>query len=342
LTDVDIWLYERPTGSFRRRQIVDAKFKAKPKAVERLLWTKGLLELLQVDGAYVATTDNRPMLKDISSRLGILVLDGADLKRMGDSEKVFFADRMSEDDLDKSIKAVDKGRRNKILQLAYQDLKAGLIDNFGSGTVNRTLEHFISFVQSLGSSHPNSAAAGVLLRLTYISASIISVALDYSLAQVAFKSPDERRKTILNVIRYGDEDAVSGMEKVRVAAALVERYAQNGRSISQSMLNSVQADFQSIPAEIIADHVLIQLKGDALFRIARSLEYEGFKIELKGYDQLSIEEKSFLGVLMDFAGLDRSKFAEAWSGSEAAQTTTIQSKTNSNGESDSLGSLFDT
>jgi hypothetical protein len=132
------------------------------------------------------------------------------------------------------------------------------------------------------------------------------------------------------------------MEKVRVAAALVERYAQNGRSISQSMLNSVQADFQSIPAEIIADHVLIQLKGDALFRIARSLEYEGFKIELKGYDQLSIEEKSFLGVLMDFAGLDRSKFAEAWSGSEAAQTTTIQSKTNSNGESDSLGSLFDT
>ena len=33
LTDVDLWLYERPTGSSRRRQIVDAKSKNKPKAV---------------------------------------------------------------------------------------------------------------------------------------------------------------------------------------------------------------------------------------------------------------------------------------------------------------------
>src|SRR5690606_12048763 len=113
LTDVDVWLYERPTGSFRRRQIVDAKSKLKPKAIERLLWTKGLVELFQVDGAYVATTDNRPILKDISSRLVVSVLDGADLKRMAESEKVLFVDRLSEEELDKAIKAVDKGRRNK-------------------------------------------------------------------------------------------------------------------------------------------------------------------------------------------------------------------------------------
>jgi hypothetical protein len=48
LTDIDLWLYERPTGSSRRRQIVDAKSKTKPKAVERLLWTKGLAQLLDV------------------------------------------------------------------------------------------------------------------------------------------------------------------------------------------------------------------------------------------------------------------------------------------------------
>ena len=47
LTDIDLWLYERPTGSARRRQIVDAKSKSRPKTVERLLWTKGLAEALE-------------------------------------------------------------------------------------------------------------------------------------------------------------------------------------------------------------------------------------------------------------------------------------------------------
>src|SRR6266481_1525900 len=59
LTDIDLWLYERPSGSARRRLVVDAKFKSKPKAAERLFWTKGLSEFLRMDGAYVATTDSR-------------------------------------------------------------------------------------------------------------------------------------------------------------------------------------------------------------------------------------------------------------------------------------------
>lgn len=341
LTDIDIWLYERPTGSSRRRQIVDAKSKLKPKAIERLLWTKGLFELLQVDGAYVATTDNRSILKEISSRLGVSVLDGTDLKRMAESERILYPDRLSEEDFDAEIKAVDKGRRNKELQISYQDMKAGLIDEFGSGTVNRALEHFISYAQTLGSSYPNSDAAKVALRLAYIAASIVAVTLDFSLAKVSFKSLEERRRTILSVIRYGAENEISGMEKVRVAAALVERYAPNGRSISQSMLNAIKEDLQRVPAEVVADHVLSQLKGDGLFRIARSLEFEGFKIEPRGFDQLPVEEKSFLGVLMDFAGHDRSAFADAWKGRIIPSASAVNFEDAPLGIDDNPGQLFD-
>ena len=42
LTDVDLWLYERPTGTSRRVQICDIKYKQRPKAVERIFWTSGL------------------------------------------------------------------------------------------------------------------------------------------------------------------------------------------------------------------------------------------------------------------------------------------------------------
>lgn len=58
LTDIDLWLYERPSGSMRRRLLVDAKLKAKPKAAERLLWAKGAQRSLGLDGAYVARSES--------------------------------------------------------------------------------------------------------------------------------------------------------------------------------------------------------------------------------------------------------------------------------------------
>jgi len=317
LTDVDIWIYEQSNGSSRRRQIVDAKSKLKPKAIERVLWTKGLLELLQVDGAHVATTDCRSVIKDVATRLGISILDGADLKRMSESEKIIFPERLSEEDLDKLIKSIDKGRRSKEFQTGYQDLKAGLIDEFGPGTVNRSIDHFIAFARLLASSHPSSPAAETALRLAYIAASIVALTLDFCLAKVFFKSAEDRRKTISNIIRFGDEEEGPGLEKVRVAAALIERYTPNGRAVSQSMLNSIRTDLQNIPAEVITDHVLTQMKGVSLFQLARSLESEGFRMKPRGFDQLKLEEKSFLGVLLDFAGLERSAFADSWSGGSA-------------------------
>lgn len=318
LTDIDLWLYERPTGSSRRRQIVDVKSKLKPKAIERLLWTKGLYELLGVDGAYVATTDNRLVLKQISSRLGVSILDGSDLKRMSESEKILFSDRLSEESFDNLIKAVDKGRRNKNLQNSYHDLKAALIDEFGASTVNRALEHFSSFSRFIASSHPGNSAAEAGLRLSYLAASITAIALDFSLAKIPFKSAEERRKTIISVIRYGEDDESNGLEKVRIAAALVEKYAPGGRAISQSMINAVREDYARIPAEIIADHILIHLKNDGLYRVARTLESEAFGVVLRPFDELSVEEKSFLGVLMDFCGVERDLFAGSWSGNETA------------------------
>lgn len=323
LTDVDIWLYERPTGSSRRRQIVDAKSKTKPKAVERLFWTKGLYELLEVDGAYIATTDTRPLLKEMSRRLGLSVLDGADIKRMADSDRVLLPNRISEEEMVTKIKDFDKSRRIKETQNAYNDLKAALIDRFGGGTVNRALEHVAGFSDALVSCHPKSIGAEVNLRLLYIAASISAIALDFSLTKVSFKSADERRKTVLNVIRYGEEDESRGLEKVRIATALIERYAANGSAVAQSVSQAIKADFSKIPAEIIADHILKSLKSDDLFRLARSLELRAFGSDLLGFDDLPTEEKSFLGVLLDFSGIDRSSVAEGWVSSMAAKAVEI-------------------
>jgi hypothetical protein len=158
---------------------------------------------------------------------------------------------------------------------------------------------------------------------------------------VSFKSADERRNTVLNVIRYGDEDEVTGTEKVRVAAALVERYVPNGRAISLSMLNAINDDFEKVPAEVLAEYLIGQLKGDSLFRLGRTLEFEGFSSKVRGFDELALEEKSFLGMLMDFAGLERARFADAWKRPQVEETTDIRSKNEEHPLSDSPGPLFD-
>lgn len=312
LTDVDLWLYERPTGSSRRRQIVDAKSKNKPKAVERLFWTKGLSELLEVEGAYIATTDTRPLLKEMSRRLGVSILDGTDLKRMADSEKVLLPYRLPEETFQDKIKEVDRSRRNKDLQNSHSDLKAALIDNFGSGTVNRALEHVFGFGQSLSASHPNSPGAEIALRLLYFAISICAISLDYSFSKVSFKSSEEKRKTLLNVIRYGEENEDRGLEKVRIATALIERYAQNGRALSHTVSQSIRDEYSKIPAEIIADFVLKNLRSDGLFSLARILESRAYSNQLLGYDDLSSEEKSLIGTMLDFSRLDRTSIAKAW------------------------------
>jgi len=76
VTDIDLWLYERPAALTRRRLIVDAKNKQRPKSAERIIWSNGLRDALQVDGAIVATTDQRDSARRLAKHVGVTLLDG--------------------------------------------------------------------------------------------------------------------------------------------------------------------------------------------------------------------------------------------------------------------------
>ena len=99
LTDVDLWLYERPTGTSRRVQICDIKYKQRPKAIERIFWTRGLADALDVDGAYIATTDKRKNIREIANKLDLQLIDGADIQRIQGSHAVLFPNRIDDERL---------------------------------------------------------------------------------------------------------------------------------------------------------------------------------------------------------------------------------------------------
>lgn len=82
ITDIDIWLYDRPSPVSRHRIIVDAKNKSTPKAIERIFWTKGLQHVLGIEQSIVATTDRRSAVSEFEKEQDVLILDGAFLDRL--------------------------------------------------------------------------------------------------------------------------------------------------------------------------------------------------------------------------------------------------------------------
>ena len=80
-----------------------------------------------------------------------------------------------------------------------------------------------------------------------MAASVVAIAFDFVLASVSFRSHNERRNTVVNVIRYGFEDEDIGLAKVRVTTALIEKYATNGRTLARNIEQAVRRDFERIP-----------------------------------------------------------------------------------------------
>lgn len=111
VTDIDLWLYERPAALTRRRLIVDAKNKQRPKASERIIWCRGLQDALNVDGVIVATTDQRESARRLAQTVGVTLLDGDAVSKLLQSEKLHQETQLFSNELDalvkKSTKAVD-------------------------------------------------------------------------------------------------------------------------------------------------------------------------------------------------------------------------------------------
>lgn len=327
LTDVDLWLYERPTGTSRRVQICDIKYKQRPKAVERIFWTSGLADALDVDGAYIATTDKRKSLRSVAEKLGLQLLDGTDIQRIQNSQSVLYAERMGDEQLVAELQAVDKSFRNRSLQDARFDILSALAEGFGAPSAVRALEGFSRLATAAVAYHPDSQAARSAGRLAYLAASIACQSLDYVSVGAAFRTIDERRDLILQAVRLGALGGDDGQQTLRLAMALIEKYAPGGRGTAAVVEAGLKRDLDRIPAEIVADQAVRLLKADHLFTTGRELEMASYHVELPTFDGLSVQTKSMLGALLDYASVDRERFANAWQADLSTTTASAHAMT---------------
>lgn len=312
LTDVDLWLYERPTGSARRVQICDIKYKQRPKAVERIFWTSGLATALKVDGAYVATTDKRKNLRIVAENLDLQLIDGNDIQRMLASHNILYSQRITDESLIDILRSIDLDLRGKFFQSSRDQILSSLSEGFGARSAVKALESFSRLASSAISYRPNSPASIASGRLAYLAAAIVCESLDFVSVAAAFRPLDERRDLILQAVRYGDLASDQGQRSLRLALALIEKYSPAGKASATAVEQGLKKDLESIPAEIIADQAMKLLKSDQLFLVGKDLEMESYSLSVTSFDYLNNASKAMLGALLDYSGVDRQRFATAW------------------------------
>jgi len=312
VTDIDLWLYERPAALTRRRLIVDVKNRRSPKVSERLIWIKGLQAALGVDGAIVATTDTRQSARKLARSLNVILLDGDAVSKLSNSEQLKSTDQLSSEEFDEIVRKVDKGRHSDEWRHNFHDARASLVFGMGAQSTNRNLAASAFFGEQTLLAQPNSEQAKTGVRLLYFTTALAAISLDYVLADQAFQSQDNRRKSIIGSIRFGDPEGVPGLQTIRAAIGLARKYIENGNAAAKQIEHGFYGEAEHIPAEIIAEYVARISTSDALFNTAREIAWASTSRVLPSFDRLSTEAKSLLGVVLDFNGISREKIALAW------------------------------
>ncbi len=304
VTDVDIWLYLRPSPLGRERVGVDAKDRGRPKAMERVLWAKGLQSVLGLDRAIVATTDKRPSLKAFGDRHAVLVLDGTFLAKLEGNGTPAPSERLSEEEFINSIIA---GREDKLLgqwRMRLRTAKARLLTHLEFDGCNAWLEECGYFIEQILASSRREGAC----RLLYLALSFLLVGLDFSTRNLAFEPQDARRKAIEEGFRYGSDGKAGIDRSLRLATSLVEAYGPGGSSLSSQLRFRLGEDLQKMPAEILAEYFSrLEVTRD-LFPLARAFEARAFARAFTPPSALDSQGQALLGVILDFLKVDRQRF----------------------------------
>jgi hypothetical protein len=286
VSDVDLWLYIRTSALHRSRSNVDVKARQRAKAFERVLWARGLQAILALDDAIVATTDKRPAVKRFALQHGVKVLDGKFLQRLQSrtsngrlTEEEFFYE-IDTENLDK-VRGQWRGRLDAA--------KAKLVTGLDFSGCNFWLNEACFFLSKFAISERRSAA----LRAFYLMVAFFHLGLDFRYREFAFEQDEDRRRILLRGFQQGEKDWTEFRELLRTAAP----------ELSRELENLKQTGRESMLAQYFAETRV----SSRLFDVAKRFETLAFARALPWPETIDAELKSVVGVLADYAAVDRRK-----------------------------------
>jgi hypothetical protein len=300
VTDIDLWLYGK-TGVFRERINVDIKNKKTPQAIERFFWALGVMQVLRLERCIVVTTESNPAVVEFGRRSNVAVIDGQYLQ---DAQAKPDTNRLSEEDLLKAIHPADAEELGKELHGRYLTAKARLLTQMTFDGCNLQLVDGRKCLEEM-MAYPGAQMS--VRRVFYAISSYVAVTVDYLAAKMEFTDQDRRRHAIESGLRYGAAGRYRLDEFSRILVACKSPDRPEDNEVISRIVNTLKAEAGGLRVDIIAEYMAKQLSTAGLFDLAVQLESHAFAIECPPIVGLPTELKSFVMMLADFYGMDRTK-----------------------------------
>lgn len=300
VTDIDAWLYGRQSASVRTRIIVDVKDKRSPKAFERIIWARGMQLALGCDRAIVATTDGGAKIVRFAHQQKVALLTKDFLDRL--RSKLDTSDRMTLEQFIDNIQIYRDHKQDGDWLRRISDAKSALISLQGYPAFNKAIATFGFFAERAQTRPLHKEQA---LRGAYLTGALACIALDSALERVVYEDQASRYRAIADGVTYGDAGDARVQSSIRTVLEVIAKGMANGRVVSRQANDALEKMFESVRADIIAEHFTKEHNAGALVAVAKELDDHAHFVDATKIQTLSIDAKSVLGVFADFVQAKR-------------------------------------
>lgn len=300
VTDIDLWIYTRPSAHSRHIAIVDIKNKRKGKAFERAIWVKGLQAAVRANEAIIASQSAKDAVHRFSGRLNVRVISGsvfeAIIKRYSEDTT-----RLSYEALDQDWKKVAMGQGNLKARL---DVSRG---SLSKGISFASLNHWLDEAATLLTlAVERERTPGPIIRAVYLCSALVAIGADYLGKEHSLSEAPVRLDYFQSGLRFGRPDSGVTRSYLDFAESIVtEFYDQTGAAAAQ-VRSGFENAAKNMPIEGLAEFFSRPNAGAELFKAALALEAACFARDVVKPSELqSTEAKTILGLISDYAGLKR-------------------------------------
>lgn len=306
VTDVDLWLYGRPSPLLRQRANVDIKNRRTPQALERIFWARGLQLALGLEECIVATTDSRAEIREFGVKNRVTVLDGAFLSRLNKSGKGSI-ELLSEENFVDNAERGSLGRLGGDWKGRYEAAKSRVLSALDFDGSNATLNDIHYFMGEVITSEGVQKA--VALRMLYASVSLFLVSVDFLLKDNSTLEAEQRRSLLANGFRYGNGGKAFVEQLAKMATALVSSSGSSPRA-GNVIADELYRQASAIQAEVLAEHFSKNAVQGSIFELAKVFQSAAYSTTVPSPVELSSGCQAVIGVLGDFFALDRKRILQ--------------------------------
>lgn len=312
VTDVDLWIYMRPSSLTRERINIDVKNRRTPQAIERIFWAKGLQQVLNLDGCIVATTDKRDAVRTFGLLNEVTVLDGTFLARLSKYRDTHT--RLTEKEFFKIIQTDELIKLKGDWRHKVERAKTLLLTQLDYSGCNIWLKEIAYFMEQV---IVEADRREIACRIVYLITSFFLIGLDYIFKDISFLDNEARASNLRDGFKHGALGKTGTQKVLSTSMALIEGYLPSGRELANLLRRNVNEAYDQIPTEILKEYFSRPEVSRKLFQNARRLEFLAYSKSFLSPPNIEPELQAILGVILDFSEIERRQFFDSFRNTSA-------------------------